>query len=174
MAFTVQSDLGTVANANAYITVAEYKAYHDDRGNSYAGRTDPQIQTDIVRATDHIDTRWVAKGDLLEDAQTTQFPRENLFDRNGLEVEGIPSAVKKATAEYALRAGAADLEPDPDDPTAGGIQRTRDKVDVIESEVEYMAGAGPGSGLARWPAADRILQSSGLFAQQGGGGRLIR
>lgn len=174
MAFTVQADTGLTAGANAYITVAEFKAYHDDRGNSYS-TSDPLIQKGIVKATDHLDHRWLYKGQQLEDVQTTEWPRENVWDRAGNEVEGIPAFIKKACAEYALRATTQDLEPDLDQPTAaGGIKRTRDKVDVIETEVEYQDGGGLGTQLAAWPAADRIVASSGQVVSASGGGRLFR
>jgi hypothetical protein len=169
---TVQNDAGTVALANGYVTVAEFKAYHDDRGNSYAGKTDDQIKVGIIRATDHIDTVNDFKGAPLTDDQTTQFPREGINDQRGNEYEGIPTNVKKATSEYAMRALAAPLIPDADEPTASGIKRVRSKVDVIEDEVEYQDGAGPGSRLPAYPAADLFLRP---FVSSGsGGGKIVR
>jgi hypothetical protein len=43
MTLIVQNDAGDAAGANGYISVAEFKTYHDARGNSYAGKTDDQI-----------------------------------------------------------------------------------------------------------------------------------
>lgn len=168
---TVQSDAGTVANANGYITVAQFKAYHLDRGTYAGADSDAVIGTAIVRATDHIDTSKTYKGTLLEDDQTTQFPREGLYV-NSVLIEGIPVGVEKACAEYALRALAAPLIPDSDDPTSGVIKRVRSKVDVIEDETEYMDGAGPGSQLPAYPAADLLLKP--YLSSGSTGGRLIR
>jgi hypothetical protein len=54
--FTVQNDAGTAANANAYITLAFFKQYMDDRGRVYP--VDAAVQLGIVKATDYIDARW--------------------------------------------------------------------------------------------------------------------
>lgn len=132
MAVNVQDDAGDVANANAYISVADFKAYHDDRGNSY-GTDDAAIGVAIVRATDYIDTRFQFVGVKNSGTQTTQWPRiasagtqlvetlDNdtfspfivvgvpptdpilLVGPNGETITGIPQAIKNATAEYALR-----------------------------------------------------------------------
>jgi hypothetical protein len=62
MALILQNSTGTVSGANAYLTVAAFKAYHDSRGNDYAGKTDDQIAAAIVRGTDFIDTRFSFRG----------------------------------------------------------------------------------------------------------------
>jgi hypothetical protein len=62
MTLSVQNSTGTVSGANAYITLAAFKAYHDARGNAYSTFTDPQIAAAIVRATDFLDTRFTYRG----------------------------------------------------------------------------------------------------------------
>lgn len=165
MAFTVQNDTGTQAGANAYITVAEFKAYHTDRGNSYAGLSDTVLEQRIVRATDYIDYSRTWRGDLLEEDQTTEFPRVDLYDRRNKLVEGVPQPIKDACAEYALR-----TELWVDAPAvAAGIKRERVKLDVLETETEYSGSSA--SGGRSWPsvpAADMIIKRSGYSISTGG------
>lgn len=90
-------------------------------------------------------------------SQPLSFPRAHLFTPKGEPVVGIPLPLKQATAEYAVRAIAATLTPDPDvDSSLIPVQRKRDKVGPIEEEREYVAGA-----VARvfkpYPAADALL-----------------
>ncbi len=65
--FIVQDNVGGVANANAYVTLAAFKQYHDNRGNDYTtgGYTDPQLQTAVVRATQYLDNRFSFPGTLV-------------------------------------------------------------------------------------------------------------
>lgn len=166
MAFTVQNDAGTIANANAYITVAEFKAYHDDRGNSYGA--DPAIQVGIIKATDFLDRNFRWKGNRLvtDPMQTTEFPRENVFDREGFAYTGIPKPIKQACAEYALRALGSPLLVDTPAPSGGReLRRERVKLDVLETETEYMPGGGDSS--PSYPLADLILEQSNLLADGG-------
>lgn len=174
MAFAVQNDTGTTANANAYVSVSAFKSYHDDRGNSYAGQSDSNIEKAIVRATDFIDNRWRFKGTRLEDAQTTEWPRSEVYDPYGALVEGIPDAIKRACSEYALRALTAALLVDRPSPSGGlVVTRERNKVDVIEEEKEYETGSALGAApLPSYPLADLIITKAGIIVTSSG--RLIR
>lgn len=58
MTLKVQNSYGSVASANAYITLAEFKSYHDDRGNDYSGFIDAKLENAIIKATDFLDTRF--------------------------------------------------------------------------------------------------------------------
>jgi hypothetical protein len=192
--FSVQSDLGTVADANAYIPVAYFRQYWLDRGVDYTAspvKTDAQIQSAIVLATDYVDTRFAFNGEQLTGlTQTTQFPRDNLFapgfcpsptgfypymdELTGWyywspveapKITGIPVALKKAICEYAKRAFTASLLVDAPPPVGGrAIRRKRVKVDVIETETEFEPGAGMGVAvIGSYPAADLLLSRAGLI-----------
>jgi len=166
MALTVQNDAGTVVNANGYITVAEFKAYHDDRGNSYGADSDALIGSYIVRATDYIDTRFRFSGSKLADGQTTQVPRAEVYDGAGVLIEGIVTDIKAATAEYALKAKTASLYQDTPAPTGGlAVTRKKVKVDVIETETEFASSGAGSPGVAvigAYPLADGLVYRSGL------------
>lgn len=89
--------------------------------------------------------------------QPLSFPRAQLRDKFGILVTGIPDNLKKATAEYALRANSVALAPDITvDET--GLQRTmlREKVGPVETEVRYASGS-PRTIITPYPAADLLL-----------------
>lgn len=161
MAFTVQTDDGLTANANAYITADEFKTYHQDRGNVINGGVS-DIQKAIVRATTYLDTRFTFKGRRLNTRdQTTAFPRTNCYDRDRNYVNGVPREVKDACAEYALRALSVDLSPDPQNLSTGtAVSEKSEKVGPIEESTKYVVGAP--FVMPKYPTADRILTMAGL------------
>jgi hypothetical protein len=206
MAFNVQNDDGTVVDANAYIDVATFKAYHDSRGNDYSAYSDTLIQKAIVRATDFVDTRFTYKGVKLntdpENApQFTQWPRRAgseqfapwydinfltplvdvslgadtfvaLVGPDGTQILGIPEAVKRATAEYALRALSLRLFEDAPAPSGGkDIKSESIHVDVIRRDVEYVEGQAGAFALPVYPTADLLLTRAGLIVS---GRRVMR
>lgn len=92
-----------------------------------------------------------------EAEQVLEFPR-TIFS-------GIPIALKHAVAEYAERALAGALMPDPyTDATGGSLILTRDKVGPIETEQRYSGGVV--QIFKKYPAADRLLV--GLISSGGG------
>lgn len=93
-------------------------------------------------------------GGLDETSQPRQFPREQLYDRDGQVVIGVPLSLKQSTVEYAVRSlNSVVLEPDPAvDDTLVPVKRERAEA----FEVEYIEGAQPR--IAKpFPAADRLL-----------------
>lgn len=181
MAFLVQDDLGAVAGANAYIDVAYFKEYHDDRGraDAYGTSTDGQIKAAVVMATAYLDGRFQFVGWRQQlGSQTTQWPRFNAVDNDFAYVSGIPPEVKDATAEYALRAlpGIVSsptentLAPDPTVSDSGAlVNESRVKVGPIEEDVKFSE-----SGRYRmppYPFADMILKKRGLVIM---GGTMVR
>ena len=70
----------------------------------------------------------------------------------------IPLKLKQATAEYADRARAAALAPDPTVSTySAQVKRVREKVGPIEEETEFVDGSHLVKLLVPYPAADRLL-----------------
>src|SRR5690554_3813411 len=128
-----------MADANAYIEVAFFKSYHDDRGREYSSDND-LLEQAIIRATDYVDNRWGDrfKGSRLTTTQALEFPRKSLRDRTNSIVEGIPAKLKQATAEYALRAIDNELAPDPEVHASGNrVTGMREKVGPIEEEFSF-------------------------------------
>jgi hypothetical protein len=170
MALIIQDENGTVEDANSYISLAFFKSYHDARGNSYSAYSDGALEAAIVRATDYLDQRFAFIGERQNDFQTTQWPRLNGYDRDDRYVDGVPLEVKKATAEYALIAAGASLNPAPTRDAFGRkVQSRSESVGPISESFTYAQGAV--FELPKYPAADQILFSRGLVQR---GGRMLR
>jgi hypothetical protein len=165
----VQNDAGDQAGANSYLSVSAFKAYHDLRGNSYSAYTDDQIASSLIRATDYVDGRFSFPGQPTNGTdQTTKWPRLYVsIPDSSSEYAGIPEALERAIAEYALRALSAPLLQDAPAPDGGrAIRRQRDVVDVIETEVEYEPGGVVS--VPSYPVADNQLRSAGLILDVSG------
>lgn len=105
MAITVE-DGTIVANANAYCDVAYVTAYASARGLDFAGGSADQ-EAAIIKATDYIDARYTFNGARVSAAQELAWPRTGAWDRSeGIEIGStvIPSALKRAVAELAVKA----------------------------------------------------------------------
>jgi hypothetical protein len=94
--------------------------------------------------------------------QPLSFPRESLYDRDGVKVVGVPELAKWATSEYAVRALplilSGGLIPDPTLDARGGIVTKVDaSVGPIKDVVEYLPGSTAGGRIPSYPAADRFL-----------------
>jgi hypothetical protein len=159
MAFTVETGSGN-PDANAYMTVVEADTYHQDR--LHAGWTGAQDKKEaaIILATDYIDKRFGPrfKGFRRQKDQALEWPRLEAYDRDGFSYDGVdivPRALRRACAEYALRALVkGELAPDPatqfateDNQTADGtttkavggeLKREAVKVGPVEESYEYV------------------------------------
>jgi hypothetical protein len=134
MALVVEDGTGK-ADAESYISVAEYKAYADGRGYSYSGLTDPQIEQKLRQGAQYVDTICRFKGVRLVSTQALEFPRSGLIDWSGYEVTGVPKRVKDAQAELTYKAQTESLYTDAD----RGGQIKSETVGPIS--VTYMDGA---------------------------------
>jgi len=161
MAFTVQTADGTTEDANSYPTVEYFIAYHTDRNVEAVVNseyTTEQIQSALISATDYVDNRYRYKGNKLISTQTTEFPREDLYDFDGNEVTGLPARLLKATCEYALRALVSALAPDPKvDQSGQQVTEKTSTVGPITTTVKY-AQAATISVVKPYPAADMLLR----------------
>lgn len=170
MAFSVQDDNGSVVDANAYVDLAYFNSYHTDRNvtNVVDGNYEnADVQAAIIKATDFIDSRYSFVGDRKGQNQVTEWPRFDAEDKDEYLIFGIPHQVKEACAELAL----AELEAPgslfpsiPTDASGRQVKRSRSKLDVLESEVEYFGGDNP-TQSTRPPVfytADWRLRRSGL------------
>mgnify|MGYP003636534195 CR=1 FL=1 len=114
--------------------------------------------TDVVGASWNFAT--LTGGTDIQVAQPFSFPREDLYDRDGAPVLGIPARLKFAASEYAVRSRATGvvLAPDPAIDTLGGqVTRLKEKVGPLETDTSYLPGTTSGGSLPNYPAADRLL-----------------
>lgn len=161
MAFNLQDDNGNVPEANAYIAVEFLKEYAASKGADLAAYQDAQLETAIVRATTYIDARFEYIGWRRNGDQATAWPRSEAYDLDDWEINGLPLALKKAVAEYALLAAAnTDLMPNPVTENGAVIQSKSETVGPIATTVTYFGGGLPQQ--PRYPLADNILRRAGL------------
>lgn len=162
----IQDDTGSVENANSYIDMTFAKAYWDNQLYDYSGKTDDEVNSSLIRATEHIDYYKRAFKNALGvplngQAQTTAFPRQGLYDCSCQLVKGIPRIIKNATAEYAL----ALLSSGSLNPTEANtnVKRIKNRVEgAVEKEVEYFSPTTV-STAGNTKKADSILNSSCFF-----------
>lgn len=164
MAFLVEDGTG-LEGANSYDSVADFKTYHEDRGNNLKDPSDVDfpddaIQQALIRASDYLDKRFAARyrGFREKKNQGLEWPRLSAFDNSDYlysDVQRIPVNLKRACDEYALRALRLNpLAPDPTLPfqdrgesvgqtdqnegtATGEITSKKEKVDVIEESTGY-------------------------------------
>lgn len=172
MAFSVQDSIGSVTDANAYIAVAFFTAYHTDRNVAKVVNGDfdnVDIQGAIVLATDYLDSRYRYIGSRRSNLQVTDWPRFDAEDSDEYLVTGIPHQIEEACAELALAEleVAGSLFPiTPADPSGQAVKKTSKKLDVLETSIEYFGGDNASQAI-RPPVfhqAEWRLKRSGLLA----------
>ena len=92
-----------VANANSYVTDAEYKAYANLRGKAVAA-TQPERETFLILAMDYIEShRKQFQGTKTDYTQSLQWPRVAVeIDDYSVASDSIPQELKSAQMEAAL------------------------------------------------------------------------
>lgn len=157
MAFVVETGL-IVPNANAYISVAYLDSYWSDR-NVTLTYTQKQKESAIVIATQYVDINFKWRGCIVEDAQSLDWPRSSVYDNEERYINNqtVPKGLMNAVAEYAKRQLESPIQPDVYPDELGTIKRKREKVDVIEREIEYAENTGGYYGIKRYPMADKWL-----------------
>jgi hypothetical protein len=156
MAFTVEDGSG-LSGSNSYESVAGATAYHIEAGNAQWAdiATDALREEALVRASRHIDRRFGRKfrGTKNQQAQAMQWPRSDAYDNDDFLISGLPVALLRATAEYAMKAfDLHSLTPDPPSPVnpqslatgfvrattaTGQADRFREKIGPLEEETRY-------------------------------------
>lgn len=145
MTLIVENGTG-LADAESFISVADANTYHSNRGNAaWASLTDTVKEQCLRRATDYLEQvyrlRWI--GYRHTEAQSLSFPRDEVPRRDFTYLnqfsfypnDVVPSEVKNACAELALKANTETLAPDLERVTK------REKVGVLE--VEYDTNSQP-------------------------------
>lgn len=162
MAFILEDGTG-VAGATALVSVAELDSYLDDRGIESFNYIDTEKQAAIIIASvDKINTFYQFKGDSLSESQGMQIPTDEV---------ALNAQIKRATCEaaYLHLIGRLFVSPT-DNLSTGRVKRQMDKLDVLETEVEYHENSGYTSSYPT-PGIDRLLQP---YVIAGGLGRTYR
>jgi len=148
----------TTANADAAAEV-----FHDDTMLVYALATGTSGNA-VALASSQALNPWLNSATFLTGGsdvvrpQPLSFPRRGLTDRDGVLIVGIPDRLKFAFAEYAVRARAAVLAPDPTADERGGIlPRFVDVTGPLRTELEFVPGTAGVGRIPDYPEADRLL-----------------
>jgi len=103
--------------------------------------------------------------------QPLAWPRSSAYDQQGNLIQGIPDRLRQVVAEYAVRAVASVLLPDPAvDPYGGKLYSRAEQVGPIREEARYSRMTGSSDVFVPYPAADRLIRPLLL----GSGGGVIR
>jgi hypothetical protein len=148
VALIVENGTG-LANADAYISLGEFKAFCSDRNYRWEDYEDFAIESSIRLATGWIDTYSRYKAARLLPAQALEFPRSGLQDWSGYDVTGVPARVKQACAELAFKGLS---EPLYEDAARGGMVKSES---VGPISVTYEDGAPVGK---VWQFAVNLLK----------------
>lgn len=181
MAIVVEDGTGK-SDANSFVDLAAYKAYHDLRGNDYSAYSDAVMNASLVRAGQYLNAMNFL-GYKSNKNQAMCFPRRAQADYysryyyvdefgpgGGIVVGGyeigiteIPQPIKDAQCEAAfiemVTPGAFLGE------QAVGVKS--ETIDVLSFEYDLNAG----SGFTSYPAVDMLL---GPYLQSSIVGKLVR
>lgn len=114
---------------NGYLTVAEYKTWADGLGYDYSSKTDEQIEQSItISGVYFIDTEYKFKGDKMEQDQLMSLPTDKVSI----------SDIFKGAAQAAYQSLEGKLFIDVSARSEGQVKKQRDKLDVLETETEYV------------------------------------
>ena len=144
MALIVE-DGSAKTDAESYISLADADTYHTSFTGStnWSGASDPAKEIALRKATLYLDLqyngRWL--GSRYTENQALAWPRMNVADVDGYlyEVTEIPVALKRATAEAALRVVIGDdllgVITSP-----GAVQEESVKVGPVTETIKYVGG----------------------------------
>lgn len=169
MAFIVED--GTAkADANAYCDVAFVDAYFADVGGNatWTAADNTAKQAAIVKATRYIDQRFGRQfiTTRATRTQSLEWPREWIDDVNGnlrFDIDDIPLELKRACAEYAVRALSGPLVTDPAE--SQEIEEKSVKVGPVEKKTKFANRSArkstlvSNSAIKDYPAADMWLET---------------
>lgn len=153
-AFVAEDGTG-LATATSYVDL--------DFSNTYLGASwaddDTAKQNALIAATEYADARWGRKlrSEPLLSTQALEMPRFALYDRYGIQIEGVPNEWAKGVCLYAQSYVAGTLYPVPDTSTAQNVKRKKTQVGPVLTEVEYQGAATDASWL-RFPIADALMK----------------
>lgn len=170
MALVVQT-LPHTPGANSYGTVVGFKAHHDLRLQDYTAYSDAEITASLVAGTEYLDMRFSYNGWKTAAEQTTEFPRNELYNMRGDLVQGVPDHVVRATYEYAIRwlRNGRTLLADPETDASGrSVKATEVEVGPVRERKEFSEFSQ--LRLPEYPYPDGLLKSQGFIVTGRSGG----
>lgn len=114
MALIVEDGTGKT-DAQSFVSVTDANTYASARGDTgWTGAADADKEKALIKATDFLCRYYIWVGTKKTQAQALVWPRSGAEDWDGysIAVTVVPSAVKDACVELAMRARTKDLLPD--------------------------------------------------------------
>lgn len=139
---------------NAYVTSDDYEAYADERGILPNAVT---LDADIIKSADFIDTYYNFKGEVADPAQSMKLPTDQVTIAN----------IKKAALKAVEMQQAGLLTLNLVGVETGLVKRVMEKVDVLETETEYVEGSQQ-TFKRRSPELDMLLRPYTVGGTSGG------
>ena len=88
------------SDANSYVSVEFADSYFSARGVSEWVALDQQVKEQLlIKGTDFIDNIYQWNGKREFEAQALRFPRVDIFDYEGAEIQGIPTCLKQTVCD---------------------------------------------------------------------------
>jgi len=158
MSFVTEDGTG-LSTSNSYVSVAEADAYFLDATILWVG-TNGAKEKALVRATRTIDLMGGNRflGIKLVETQALAWPRDEAYDRDGIELTGIPVYLKRAVYEAALQELILEGSTMPNTTQQVKMERVEGAV-----QVSYVEGSYQGTtfrAIKGW--LDYICKGSGL------------
>lgn len=153
----IVEDGSCVPNANCYVSLDFADEYMRNTGKTgWDDKTDNEKKSFLINATAYIDRTYSRLGwkgiKKYRRKQSLCFPRVELYDKDGYEVEGIPDELKKAVCEAGFISINTSLFTVKD--ASGTVKRQ--KVDVLEVEY-YSEQDASGEYISRFTVLDYLL-----------------
>ena len=147
MSLIVEDGTG-LANAQSYISVADADTYFTEHSAPavWTAASTAAKEKALKLAAQYMDAifkmRW--KGIRKQETQALDFPRYGIEDRDGyfLSSDALPTPIKQACAEYAVRSITNELYPDLT-ADSGSLSAKRVKVGPIEVDKQWAGGTRP-------------------------------
>ena len=159
MAFTVETGTGS-STANAYVSVADADTYNVDHemDTDWSKAGDSAKQKAIRLATQYLDLKYrtLWRGRRYNEDQALAWPRTAFYDYDGytIEAETIPTALKNACTELAIRViKGDDLFPINENP---GL-RSKAIHNATTGQTEVYEGGSVGTKAKEYPVVEAML-----------------
>lgn len=142
----VVEDGSVVTGANALVSVADADQIMENYGNSidWSGSPDDEKEAAIRQATRCLNISYVWHGYKVDEDQTCQWPRYEMLDEDGYDIDAdvVPEKVKEACTYLALKVIEGDTLLEDFDNEAK-VKKTKDVVGPLTEEREYVVGESP-------------------------------
>jgi hypothetical protein len=162
-ALVVETGTGS-STANSYCTELFCTTYFQNQGGNTAWDAADKIQREraLMRATFWINQTYGDRfvGYRQVNTQALEFPRSLAYDRQGYEIEGVPVALQRATAEIARRYLEDSTQFLAD--TAAGSNVVADSITVGPISINKTYGGGKDT-AKKFVIVDRLFKVAGLI-----------